>query len=161
MWNHDISGDLHITACLLDLIPCSKQLFKNLDLTGRAGAKTCCRLGSISPSQVSWLQRKDNINVFVPSLPPAARGPRLTLFLLLGNASDGRWKLLLFSAKRSQEKSINLNFQSSVSFPACTEEHSSFGKDRLIRKRSKAFATLISICRNMHCLENVYHVMFT
>lgn len=72
------------------------------------------------------------------------------------------------SQPKEHRKSIKLNFQSSVSFPACAEEHSSFGKARLIKKRSKAFATLIAICRNgvaqltnVHCLENVYHVMFT
>lgn len=67
----------------------------------------------------------------------------------------------LVLSQKITRKSINLNFQSSVSFLAHAEERSSFGKDRLIKKGSKMFATLISICRNVHCLENVYHVMFT
>lgn len=159
MQNHDISGDLHITACLLDLSPCSKQLFKNLDLTGRAGAKTCCKLGSISPSQVSWLQRKEY--KCVCSLTPSSC--TWTQADTVSFARECiRWQVeaALVLSQKITRKSINLNFQSSVSFPACAEEHSGFGKDRLIKKRSKAFATLISICRNgvaqltnVHCLE--------
>lgn len=106
MADHDTSGAPHVTAHPLDLSPCSKELFRDLELAARAGALGRWGLGSTAAPQ-----RAGSEGGTVPckgqrplprclQLPREPGGHRS----LRGNASGGALKPRLSLATASREE---------------------------------------------------------